>query len=41
MLMSLNDSSVKIGTINGFSHQPLFKRCVLEKRRYFIQNLHN
>ena len=31
MLMSLNDSSVKMGTINGFSHQPLFKTHTKDK----------
>ena len=25
MLRSLNDSSIKVDTINGFSHQHLFK----------------
>ena len=34
MLMTLNDSSIKVDPINGFSHQHLFKTQPNEKTKF-------
>ena len=41
MLMTLNDSSIKVDPINGFSHQHLFKTQPNFKRDcFFLKNLY-